>query len=456
MSRFSPFSLFRGDGAKARVARGSVMIGLGFGGTKVLRLISNLILTRILFPEAFGLMALVGVFIAGLEMLSDTGIKSSIIQSKRGHDPIYLNTAWTVQILRGFLLWLAACAVAGPAAAFYGEQMLAQLLPVAALSIVLQGFMSTKEATANKEIRLGRLMALGLGARTIGIGLNIVLALILNSVWALVFGSLLQYLIKVILTHTVLPGVRNRLMWDWEVFWDLFHFGKYIMLGTAAAFLIQQGDKAILGKFVSLADLAVYNIGWMLAAVAVTFNRVFGRRILFPLYAEMRVNEQASNRNKIAKLRYLVTGVMLMVSFLLALVGDWLIQLLYLPAYYLAGPILVLVALASMPAIITAAYTEVLLSTGNSRGFTVILTVNAVLQVIFLFVGVQAWGLMGAIIAPPLAIVLVYPLTVWFVRRYGVWDPRHDGLYILLVALAWIVTLSVHSDAVTRLLAAAT
>ena len=62
---------------------------VSFGGDNVLRLASNLILTRILFPEAFGLMALVQVVLASLSMLSDLGIFSAIVQNKRGDD---LNT----------------------------------------------------------------------------------------------------------------------------------------------------------------------------------------------------------------------------------------------------------------------------------------------------------------------------------------------------------------------------
>ena len=274
----------------------------------------------------------------------------------------------------------------------------------------------------------------------------------LQSVWALVFGSILSSLFKVILTHAALPGVRNRFAFDPEVFWDLFHFGKYILLGTAAAFLIQQGDRAILGKFVSLSELAIYSIGWMLAAMPMTFNRVFGRRILFPLYAEKRVDEVAENRRKIARLRYLLTAVMLSISLALGLTGDWLIQQLYLPAYHLAGPVLVLVAIGGMPAIIVAAYTELLLGSGNSRSFTIVLVTNAVLQMVFLFVGVQAYGLLGAVIAPPLAMLLVYPLTVFMVRPYGAWDPRHDGLFVLCAAAAWVLVLSIHSDAVGRLI----
>jgi hypothetical protein len=63
----------------------------------------DLILTRLLFPEAFGLMALVQVFMGGLQMFSDLGVNMSIIQSKRGEDPDFLNTAWTFQILRGLI-----------------------------------------------------------------------------------------------------------------------------------------------------------------------------------------------------------------------------------------------------------------------------------------------------------------------------------------------------------------
>jgi O-antigen/teichoic acid export membrane protein len=87
---------------------------LKFGGENILRLGSNLILTRLLFPEAFGLMALVTVFLTGLKMFSDFGLNASIIRSARGDDPIFLQTAWTVQILRGVMLWLISVMLAGP------------------------------------------------------------------------------------------------------------------------------------------------------------------------------------------------------------------------------------------------------------------------------------------------------------------------------------------------------
>ena len=100
-------------GLFARALRGSALTAGSYAITQGLRLGSNLILTRLLFPEAFGLMALVSVFLVGLAMFSDIGIGPAISHSKRGDEPGFLDTAWTLQVARGVILWLGASALAG-------------------------------------------------------------------------------------------------------------------------------------------------------------------------------------------------------------------------------------------------------------------------------------------------------------------------------------------------------
>ena len=85
---------------------------------------NHLILTRLLFPELFGLMALVNTFIQGLILFSDIGIKPSIIRSPRGDDPTFFNTAWTLQVIRGFGLWIGCCLIAWPVSQFYDNEQL--------------------------------------------------------------------------------------------------------------------------------------------------------------------------------------------------------------------------------------------------------------------------------------------------------------------------------------------
>src|SRR6266498_2298504 len=114
----------------SKLARGSLWALLGHESGQLLRLAGNLVLWRLLYAEAFGLMAIVNVFMQGLAMFSDVGIGPSIIQHERGDEDRYLNTAWTIQVARGLCLFAVATVTAVPVARFYGQPELASLIPV--------------------------------------------------------------------------------------------------------------------------------------------------------------------------------------------------------------------------------------------------------------------------------------------------------------------------------------
>lgn len=92
-------SLFR------RALGGGAFVAGSYVFAQFARLLSNLVLTRLLYPEAFGVMALVMVVLVGLQMFSDVGIGPAISRSARGDDPDFLNTAWTLNVFRGAGLW---------------------------------------------------------------------------------------------------------------------------------------------------------------------------------------------------------------------------------------------------------------------------------------------------------------------------------------------------------------
>lgn len=445
-------ALFRDDGLRGRTFRGTLLSLFGFGGAMALRFGSNLVLTRILFPEAFGIMTLVTVVLNGVQMFSTTGINTSIIQNRRGDDPAFLNTAWVVQILRGLLLWLIVIAIAGPVAGVYDQPELAQLLPVAGASALLLGFQSTKLASANRHLALGRLTLLELGSQAFGIVVTVILAAATQSVWSLVAGNLVGVAAKTVLSHRMLPGPGNRLQWDRTAFSELFHFGKYIFLGSIAGFFINNGDRAILGKFVSLGDLAVYSIAFFLATVPLTMAQQLNNRVLMPLYARIPPKENPRNRQNIRKARSALTAGLLAMGLVLGLIGDPLVRFLYTGPYHQAGPILVLLAMATLPQIVTAGYGMLLLSAGRSRDFTLLVAFTALIQTGLLLAGVQAFGLMGAIAAPAAATLLSYPLTAWLAQREGGWDPWHDALGLAAILAMTALVLLVNGDAVARVL----
>src|SRR3982751_4883712 len=87
----------------------SMVVRLGwltasYGTVPLPRLRNNVILARLLAPPILGLMALVNAIRTGVELLSDVGIMQNIISSPRGEDPLFYDTAWTLQALRGLVL----------------------------------------------------------------------------------------------------------------------------------------------------------------------------------------------------------------------------------------------------------------------------------------------------------------------------------------------------------------
>src|SRR5205807_1748080 len=76
------------------------------GADTVIRLLSTLIMTRLLFPEAFGQIGAAMSLLTGLVLISDLGIRTVILQNPRGDQDHFLRSAWTLQIWRGLGLWL--------------------------------------------------------------------------------------------------------------------------------------------------------------------------------------------------------------------------------------------------------------------------------------------------------------------------------------------------------------
>ena len=426
-AKSSPLS----EGLFARALTGSMLTAGSYALTQALRLASNLILTRLLFPEAFGQMALVSVVLVGLAMFSDVGIGPAISQHPKGDAPEFLDTAFTINVLRGGILWLLTCAAAVPVAAFYEVPDLRLLVPAAGLTLLISGFNPTRIDTANRHLLLARVTVLDLIAQILGIAAIVALAFALGSVWALVWGAILGAVAKLVLMHAFLPGRANRLRWQAEAGHDLVHFGKWIFLSTACGFLLSQGDKAILGAYLPLDQLGIYNIGYFLASFPVLLAGAVTGRIMIPIYRDRPPAASAENAARLRRLRFGLTGSVLV---LLALVGGFsaqIVGLLYDPRYGAAAQIMAALTLAQMPQVIGMTYDQSALAAGNSKGYFLVMALRAVVQTAAFVVGVELGGLMGALAALGAAGVVTHLAIVALARRHQAWDFGHDLVFFL-------------------------
>ncbi len=445
--------LMSGSGLWARVMRGSALTVLGFGGTTLLRFGTNLILARLLFPEAFGLMLLLSLLMVGLQMFSDMGLTPSILRSPRGDERDFLDTAWTIQVLRGFGLWLAACALAWPMAQFYGAPELVTMAPVMALTLVISGFNPTRIDTAGRHLLIGRLTVLDLVAQAVGMASMVVLAWVTGSVWALVAGNIVVAVTRLALTSAYLPGPANRFRWEAAAVSELFIFGKWIFLSTIAGFLFMHADKTVLGRYLATDMLGIYNIAYALASFPLLLATALSHRLMLPIYRERPPAESPDNFRHLRRMRFMLTGGTLVFSAVLAVVGADLVWFLYDPRYAMAASMVVVIAVVLLGQIIPLTYDQAALAAGDSARFFWMLAGRAIIQLAAFVIGVELFGLAGAFVGQAVGLVASYVLVALMVRRYRVVDLYHDGLAWLAMLALGAVVVVLHHDLLLALIA---
>jgi O-antigen/teichoic acid export membrane protein len=417
-----------------KVIRGSIWTLGGHGASQIIRLISNLIVSRLLFPEAFGLVALVFTFLSGLEMLSDFGVFPNIIQSKRGNDPKFLNTAWTLQGARGIVLWLCACLLAWPISVFYKEPILQWMLPFAGLNIVLYGFTSTKWATSNRDLDLRRLTLIEIGTQTIAVMVMVgcaFLAKTLNApqdvaVWSLVVGSFISSLLRLILSHTYLPGEKNHLEWDRECLSELAQFGRWVFFTTLLTFFALQGSTLIIPRLMGMASLGIFSFAQNLSRLASDVGMMIGSRVLFPSYAELVRDRPERLYPVLRQTRLILILVNLGVALFFVFFGEPLIQIMYDKRYADAGWMVQILTLGSLIVTPGSTYTNVVMAQGKTAILTGLMAIQVVLQFTTIFVGYYLAGDYGVIVGVAAMGWFLYPFQAICYAKLSLWQPEVD------------------------------
>jgi len=381
---------------RVRALRGAALSVAGAGTGQALRLVSNLIVSRLLFPEAFGLMAIVSMVRVGLQMISDFGVRNSIIQHRSGEDRDFLDTAWTIQVFRGFVLWGSATLIALPMARFYDQHALLSLIPAAATAAIVDGFTSTKIATRTRRIQLARIVAIDLSGKVGSLLVMLVLAYVYRSVWALVAGGLVQSTIQMLLSHMALPGKRDRFRWHPAYGREILHFGKWILLSSLFTFFGRRMDVIVLGRLVNIDVLGIYSIGILGSTAArVLFSRF--AQVLMASFSEANREGSERLRTNLRTTKRLVLPAGALMCAAGVAIGPAFYRYLYDPRYWEAGWIAQLSMGVLWFSMLQDVNGRALVALGDSRGLALSNGVRTAVSTVGCVLGVTWFGLAGAL-----------------------------------------------------------
>lgn len=413
---------------KQRAVRSGNWVIVGYVSSQALRLGGNLVLTRLLVPEMFGVMAIVSVLLAGISMFSDLGIFQNIIQSKRSGEKSYVDTAWTIQILRGGVITVILLGLAvvlyflNDSGVFsdtsvYAAPELPWIIAVMSMTALISGFNSINLALLNRDLRLKEIALIDVFSQVIGLITMIFLAFIYTNIWALVIGTVVSSFVKMMMSHLSSFGVKNRVAWDVSAAKEIFHFGKWIFGASIFTFFAGQGDRLILGGLVSPEELGIYTIAFFLATAFRNVVRRVMSSVFYPVLSEVVRTRPRELRTIYYKIRCKVDVVVMIVVGFLASSGHVIIELLYDDRYINAGWMLEFLSLATIFVGITMAGT-CLLALGDSKAIMKLTAASSIALFITVPISYSYFGIEGAVLAIALNSIVELPLLFSMMSKY--------------------------------------
>ena len=381
-------------------------------------------------------MALATIFLVGINLFSDLGIKQAVIRDERGGEQAFLNTAWTIQVIRGLILFIIGAGLAYPISLIYDQPILFPLLVVLSTTAFILGFASIRMATAERDLDFRTLTLIQLSGQIFSIVTMVILAFLWRSVWALAVGNLIGSLITVALGHFLLRGHQHRFRLERKAVDTLVHFGKWIFLSSILTYLGGEGLRAIQAGYVSPAEFGILAIAYTIAAIPIDLSLKLTASVGLPALSEASRNNPESLKRVLGKFRKHVLILALGLVSALTLVSEPLIEFLYDERYHAAGPFVIAIMLSTAITLILAGYNNVLLTLGKSQYYLFIMTTTAAGRIFGTILGFQFFGIMGMIIGIGVANLATLALM---------WPKMHSlkllDLKIDMAALAVIASL---------------
>lgn len=383
--------------------------------TSVLRLLNNVILARLLGPSLLGLMLIVALFRTGIELFTDVGIGQNIVSNKKGHDPDFYDTAWTIQVFRGLVLGAICVLLAKPMAHSFGKGELSVVLPFAALFCILAGFSSVSTFLIQKNIEVARFAKFEMVLAALNIPIFWTLAVLTPTIWALVIGSVASFAALTVSTYLLVPGIRHRFFIDRKNAREILVFGKWIFWSSTMAFAAMNFDRLFFAKELSLAQLGIYGIARNLTETITQLAVRYGNLLLFPMIAGIAARPPEV-RGRIRHGRRLVlAGAAVGLGGLVA-GSDLIIRILYDARYREAGIILPLLLIAAWLAILSTVNEYILLGVSKPAMATYANAAKFLSYAIAAPVAFHYFGLIGAVLALSAGEAIKY-VSLWLQSR---------------------------------------
>lgn len=392
----------------------------GVGWNTILKILTAVVtagkifvLARLLSPTDFGLFSLVAIALGIIEATTETGINTTILQSKKSVG-YFLDTAWVIAIFRGLVISILMILIGFAMQRYYQEQALFFLVSVASFVPFIKGFINPAIIALRKDLRFFQDSVYNFSLVVVDAVFAIIGAFLLHSVFAFIYAMIIAAIFEVGISFFIFRDrphfhyLANRAR-------EIFANAKGLNISAILSYLVQNVDNLLIGKIVGVTPLGIYANGYSLSH---KLNLEFAKSVqhaVFPVYVRITDDAKRLQRAFWRSTGYSLLGITLL-SLPLFLFPKTLVTLFLSSKWDAVVPILRPLLIAGLIQGAITLASNVMIARQQYVWTNLAQFVNVVVLVPLLFIlGGQA-GLTGAVYAVLISRMCTLPfvgLGIW-------------------------------------------
>lgn len=392
----------------------------------------QVILARLLMPEAFGLIAMLSVFISLGQTLMDSGMTSSLIRTKNP-DQVDFSTVFVSNIVVSVAVYLLTFLLAPLIANFYNQEILKEILRVYAISFVIRSLVAVHVAKLTKEMNFKTQMKLQVPSTIVGAIVGVSMAYLGYGVWSLVWLNL---------TQTILFTIQNWVFIKWRPsfifnrrrFRYHFNFGYKMTVSGILDTIYNDAYNIVIGKFFSPTTVGFYSQAETLRLFPVRQLSTVMGKVTYPLFSSLKNDEQLKSAYRLSM--RLILFVVVPMMLLLIVLAKELFLLLFGEKWLPSVPYFQILAIASIFRPIGIYNLNILKVKGKSELFLRLEILKKIIGVLAIVVTLP-FGILPLIYSLSLTSVLFAFLNALYSGRiinYPISEQVRDVLRIFMTA----------------------
>ena len=361
--------------------------------TRILALLKNIIIARILYPSQFGAFGIATLALTFTEILTETGINTFLVAEKSEIDK-YIDTSWLVSIFRGFIIFSLIFISAPFVSGFFKNSDSKFLLILISFVPLIRGFINPSVVKFQKNLYFHKQFFYQTSVLLVGSIFSIFLIILTHKVESLIYAMLISAFFEMFLSFFIVTP-RPKFSFKLPLFRNVLGYGKWITASTIFNYFYQHGDDITVGRILGASSLGLYDMAYRISLVPLSDISDVISQVTFPVYVKIS-GDSSRLRKAFLKTLGIVVIFTLPISLILFIFPKEIISIIFGDRWLGAAPALRILGIFGFVRAISSFTQSVFLSLGKQKIFTLISLVGLIGLGITIVPFTLVWGITGA------------------------------------------------------------